>query len=538
MRLITFLLPLLLFANISSAITYELSEPIDIKQTGWNKVLQASNGNTILFHFEARKPIIIKVFDGEHKEIASEKFSGRIVDMVALERSVLHGIYEINGEAVMFIAQDIVSINTLIRIRFSTKTGRVIKEEKLIVSPSVKNEIKFSIAKDDVDDSYTVFCMKNLEANYKESLELKKYNSKHEEVKTIPVNINTGEYDYVNHVATRADKNGSLIVTLLLQKIVHYPDVMDNDLAVCYLPHGAETFSIALSKLHAEYQPYYNLYTYNEFGKKLNLLLVNAVGGYMMNGLQKIPVVLYNSMLLVYNSMALGRMKYTPLLNVSANKYLKELDSNAGEIYPVPVNMYTNKFGMTTIISEENQQKVLDKNAVTNYACIGNIVVTHINEDGDEIWATVFPKKQFVKNSLTLFELTTRGIHKKLFRRYSPDQDYINQFASFSSFVAPSGTCFVLYNDYPSNFDKQPTEQRDSVYYFEKTDAVCYSIGKRRKVTKEAVFGMPAEGESYSLMIEGGDYNEQKNTYCSIVQHRVGNDYALKLAWIKPGEQP
>ena len=99
------LLALLVICTKARSHNSQLSEKIDISHNGWDKVLQLSNGNTFLFHFEARKAIVIKVFSPDRKEISSQRFIGQQVDVSALENSELHGIYEINGEPVVFISQ-------------------------------------------------------------------------------------------------------------------------------------------------------------------------------------------------------------------------------------------------------------------------------------------------------------------------------------------------------------------------------------------------------------------------------------------------
>ena len=89
-----------LFTNGQEA-TYTMTEPLDISKAGWNKVLQMKNGNTMLFHFEPRKSILVKVFDKDHKEIATKKHPCDLIDINAFERSIFDGLVEINNEAVM-----------------------------------------------------------------------------------------------------------------------------------------------------------------------------------------------------------------------------------------------------------------------------------------------------------------------------------------------------------------------------------------------------------------------------------------------------
>src|SRR6185437_446824 len=81
----------------------EVSSPIDLHLDGWNKVLLMRNGNTLLLHLEHNKPLVIKVFSKERKEIASQKYFCDVLDINTLDMASFKGFYDINGEAVLFI---------------------------------------------------------------------------------------------------------------------------------------------------------------------------------------------------------------------------------------------------------------------------------------------------------------------------------------------------------------------------------------------------------------------------------------------------
>ena len=270
------LLALLVICTKARSHNSQLSEKIDISHNGWDKVLQLSNGNTFLFHFEARKAIVIKVFSPDRKEISSQRFIGQLVDVSALENSELHGIYEINGEPVVFISQHINNRNTLVALRFHPESGTLVREQELATSPSFQKSNSYSLVKNTTLGGYVVFCMKDLQANHTETLNLLVFDENHNLVKTVPVTINTSEYDYTKHVSTCIGQDGSVIVLLDCMKIVHYPDDNDHYFTVCYLAPGDTAFSNVMTKLPKHIGPLYGMYTYNEFSKMLNIFLVNA----------------------------------------------------------------------------------------------------------------------------------------------------------------------------------------------------------------------------------------------------------------------
>ena len=82
------------FAQDSTLI---ISQPVEIGADGWNKVLQLSNGNTMLFHFENSKLIRSVVFDKQGKQIASAKPETKKLDVNVLSNARFMGLYEIGG---------------------------------------------------------------------------------------------------------------------------------------------------------------------------------------------------------------------------------------------------------------------------------------------------------------------------------------------------------------------------------------------------------------------------------------------------------
>lgn len=532
MKLLQTLLGLILFCSIAYSNDKIISDPIDIPLTGWNKVLQLSNGNTILFHFEARKAIVTKMFNTEHKEISSHRYLGKHIAMPALERSEVHGIYQIGQEAVVFMSQDINNRNTLVRLCFNIETGKINSEEIVIQSQSFKKNLTFSLKKNNVTGGYIVFCMIDLEANFKETLHLKAFDANHNLTKDHTIDFENDKYDYVNHISTCVEKDGSVLVSFLAQKIINYPDVMENFLVLSFLPADTLPPSNIITKMPSDCSPYYANYTYNNYGRTINYFLINALNGYIKNGLQRIPTKVYSSLFLRYNVENFGEMKYQSFNHDLAREEIKKIDSTNITMRPVPVSISTNKFGISTIISEDNITNTLIDGKVSRYTYVGNIYVTIVDNNGKELWSSTIMKKQFVENNLTTYSLHKRGTLKYLFRQ-EPKQDWDNQFASFYTVENQYHSRFIIYNDLIDDLNNQPLDSIKSIYSFSKTKAVCYKIGRRRDVQKEYLFDTKNENENYSCLLESSDYNTTADTYAALLMHRNGEELTLRIGWRK-----
>lgn len=534
----SFILTLIWLLSLNTYVlaqSHQLSDNIDLPEVGWNKVLQTSNGNTMLFHIESGKAMTVKVFNTDRKEIASEKFLGSRLDLSMMENSSIHGIYEIGGEAVVFVSQAIVNNVTLVALRFNTTNGKIIKEQQLIESPTYKRRNTYSLVRNTVKGGYAVFCMKDLEANFKEELRLKVFDEKHAQIKDVLLDIKNDEYDYVRHLNTLVGNDGATVIVMNCKKIINYPDVMEQHLLLCYLPADSSSFQQVSTKLSSDIGPYYSMYCYNKFSDELNLTLVNAQTGYEKFGLRTLEKIYYSPIMLRYKANNIIDMTPSPIFHKAAIKHYKEHAGLTQNIVPIPQKIYVNKFGLSTLISEENEQVNDEPDRYSAYSTyLGMITVTQINETGDELWATVLPKRQIVANRLTAYEQNSCGSLNALFRRANPKQDWYNQFASFNSVMTAKGTCYVMYNDMKSNIGLPLNAKRDSLYNYEKSQMVTYKITKKREVSLEQTFDIPQDTLStYAQLIQSGDYNEQASTYACLLLFNNKNQISLKLGWKK-----
>lgn len=531
-----YILPLLLLclhsiAGFSQDNTYALSEPIALPQEGWNKVLLLKNGNTLLFHFENRKGIVVKVFDSTHKEIASQKHLCNVIDINGLDRAEIKGIYEVNGEAVLFVAQDIENKGTLARLRIDGATGRLVEEVKMLQSPSFSNRTIFTVLKAPNADDYSVLCFKKLDLYPKEPVKLIRYDNTHKITAEIPLPTFADSFDAVHFVDADIDRNGSVCVTTCLSTIISYPKVMGRKLAVYYLPQGATGFTVVKANLPNNANPYYTQYAYNPYAKNLNLLMVNDFSGIAENGLERKFVSYYESILLALNAQSLNLQAAELIANEKVNKYLHEKVDTLKKFYAPPLFMHTNNNGLTTVVFEESDRyNAHVGGANIDYTHLGNIGITQFDDNGKEIWGAMLFKCQLVNSPIHPSALGAHGRDKALFRN-KIDQDYLSQFGSVD-FVSSNRNQYLIYNDANKNFG-EIVYTSDSVYRFDYTNTSCYKINRKKEIKRICLFGTPGQDESKYSFIESADYDEQKNLYATLMVHRKGTAYTTHLAWCK-----
>ncbi len=513
------------------------SEPLDLPLSGWNKVLQLSNGNTMLFHAEKNKSILVQLFDKEHKLIGADKFLGKLMDNSLLHHSLMYGVYEINDQAVMFVKQEIYNKETLVRICFDANTGKFIEEKKVLASASLRDAIDFSLVMNPISGGYAVFAMRTVTERDGEKLYLHVYDKEHKEVSKVEVTKNAQNYDRITHIGTDACSDGSIVVSLMYSKIIHYPSDYLNELVICYLSNGDSSFKAVVStELPDNVAPYYSMSAYDAFEKRLNYLMVSGIDESYNNGLEKTFRSIYDPALLRYALRNFGDMKYEYIQHRAANAYLQqESDSTYYSLRKTPLAplfFNTNKYGMSTIVSEIIHEGVELDGVSRLFTCIGDVVITQVGSDGEEIWGTVLPKRQMMELNTNGFLLRNRDT-KRYWLRSKPEHEWEYQFASFNTYYTPRRNTFVIYNDLVSNINKPLSTAIDTAYTMQNTNAVYCKVSRSREVYTDFLYGEPNGNESFAAIIESADYSRHTQTYCTVVQHTAGDKKELLLGWSK-----
>ena len=542
------LLPVLFFCIISSiAIAQEkkyfISAPTDLKEVGWNKVLCMKNGNTMLFHFEPDKRIVVNVYDSLHKQIAHQEHLCRIVDIYIIKDALFKGLYDINGEAVLFLEQEHLSKNRLIRLRFNSADGSLLEEKLVGESQSISKRTYFSIMKNKDDDNYAILFSTDVPQFLECKVHVACYDKNHEIVKDIPLDVDRKNYDYMKVVGAETQPNG-ICITLALAKLelngtVHNSlvtpgeeSVYGHNLAVFYIPKDSTRPSLKMIDVTQDIFPYYSNYTYNPFSKSLNLLLLSYKSIAYRNGLEWIPGALTANLFFKLDENNLD-IAHNWISNKIANAYLKQKTDTTRNFQGLPVKMFTNENGLSTLVSESYNRYGIPSFARPDYnSYIGNICITQFDDDGNEIWGTILPNSQCYTSHTHYcnpYQLSKRWQVQQIFGDWPP-QVYERQFVSINTY-SNGNNSYIVYNDYNKNFNNSIEHPGDTVYNFNITNACYYKMNRKKEITKNYLFGEPAANEYKTSFIEGADFDEQRGVYATLVQYKKNDNVTLCMAW-------
>jgi len=525
---------------------YELSQPTNLKLTGVNKVLCMKNGNTMLFHFEPGKPFTVKVFDSLHKETASQKISCHILDLYILKDVIFKGLYDINGEAVLFMQQEHLGRTGLVRLRFGNQ-GELIEEQLVRNSRSVNKPTYFYVMNNKEEGNYSILFCEDVAPMKECRMDIVKYGKGHEIISDILLELDRKKYDDLQVTGAEALASGTCVTITLSnlqtnQTASHIgefdrpPSIYDRYLAVFYIEPNSTTPRLKMAHIGTNVFPLHAYCTYNTVAQTFNILLCSYSDVLYRFGNELRPSV-YTSDLLLTMSKDEPGMNFKWITNTDANNYLKDHSPASKPFEGLPVYLSTNRNGLSTSVFEsfyryDNLESYLHQHLFETY--LEHIAITQFDDDGNEIWGVVLPKTQYYKSYEHYYyanHLSKSWQQDRIFGD-SPPEVYARQFVSLNTYNHNSNL-YVIYNDVNKNFNNTIDHPGDTVYTFDGTNTFCYKINKQKEITKSYLFGEPGTDEYRASFIEGADFDEQRGVYAALVQYKKGQDISLRMAWSK-----
>lgn len=545
-----FLVSISLISSSYAQDSYTLGPATDLKETGLNKVLCMKNGNTMLFHFEPGKDLIIKVYDSTHKEIANLKQSCRLFDLYVVKDAMFKGLFEINGEAVLFIEQEHLSKYGLVRCRFNGNDGKLIDEKLMGESAGQNKRMRFYVMNNKRDDNYAILFLTDIPTFKDCKMNLTYFSTTHDVVKDVPVLLpERKKYDYMDLTGAEWQPEGICITTVLRKTVENgtYRSTsgstvsssavatQSHDLAVFYIPDNSSTVKAKIVELGEDIFPYYTHFTFNGFARTLNVLMLSYQEYQYQFGLDMQPGAIKASVLFTFDEETMA-LKYKVIRNDKATTAYRQQTDTTKVFEGVPLKLYTNNNGLSTAVYRSfTRYRNTGAGATSVFdSYLGNMCITQFDDDGNEIWGTVLPQAQYFKSLQHYYfvdELARKWQDQAMFRDLPP-QVYNRQFFS-QGVYSKDKNVYIVYNDNDKNFNNTPAHPGDTVYNFSLTNACYYKMNGKKEVTKHYLFGAPATNEYKSAFVEGADFDNKRGIYASLVQYRKGDDITLRMAWSK-----
>ncbi len=525
---------------------YEISTSLNLDEVGINKVLCMRNGFTMLFHLEIGKPIRVMVFDTGHKRLVSREQQCRELDLFALPTTTFKGLFEVNGEAVIFFEQANTGRHSLLMLRFSGINGKLIEERRVGRSRSMARPSRFYVMHQPAKDGYQILYAQDA-MQYKESrIHVAYYNKNHEMYQDIPLEFDRGQYDYMTVVGAESQPEGVCVTLGLSNMLVNGSHannvsvanpIYNHYLQIFYIPADSTKPFMHNVDLSENAIPYNTHLSHNPFANTFNLLLLSYSDALYRYGIEMRPTSLLSDIFFSFNPLTMDS-RYKWVTHKKANEYLIKKTDTTAWFAGIPLSFFTNRQGLSTIVSESYERNIASEThnrAYVQETFLGNLCVTQLDDEGNEMWGTVLPRSQYYKSYRHYYSPSYIGKRWQQHALFNdmPPQVYERQFLSANVYNNNTGNIYIVYNDGSNVIPDSFVVNTDTMYVSALSNAVYYTIDRAHNITRKYLFGEPMKREYKSSFIEGGDFDEQRSTYASVIRYKRSGYVSLRMAWAK-----
>ena len=537
----------------------EKSAEFDEPDYGWNKLLQLKNGNTLFFHSTKKDGIDIVVYNKQRKQIATRTLESRLWDAGKMRQSKIVGLYEINGEPVIFVVQADSKAPTLYRMRINGNNGAIVKEDELGNLPKTSIWKGYAMAFGNVDmpdiivekdpnsDCYVVIFFDGFSHETNKRIKVEHYDGAHKVLNTVFYDSPEGKYKYLRYIGAAVDGNKRVFITAY-----GYNGKADEDVSpkviISKVNVGETKFSHSLINVSNDFNDTKSVMIYNKNTNKLQLMTLTTAKSDAASAMAfgHVDFLYYRkksnpciALLNYIDPETMQLLSTQPIKGAKIDAYGQLNIEKEYEFDGVPQNMVLNKDNTTTILMEElahvrkshsSGPGHISTNSYTTQ--LGPVGISELSDTGAELKGYTISKLQQAQGTLPILYMAGRSKGVFSYPLGASHKSNDNEFLSYDYINAPNGR-YVIFNDLPRNTDKtEDDDSRKMVTSVSATNTMCYKLNDP-KMDKFYLFGEPdGKKESTFCYIESSDYNRDVNTYATMIVERDGRSKSARIAWI------
>lgn len=546
MKNLTFTLVTLLCVQyaFSQVTKIEYSNPFKEPEKGWYKVMQLSNGNTFFFDFN-NDGVSVTVYKPDRKLAVRKNLTSSVWNPKDMKNSQMEGIYEINGEPVIFLQQLSNRQPILYRIQLNPENGSISKQQEIGRLPKYKmmagyamglggvDVEDFVVEKDPNSNAYAVMHYNSFAHESDERIEVVHYtvdNSEHKEINR--AFYTTQGFKYTKYLGMCILGNESVHMAVYGYN-TKASGGKDSRIISSRIKPGETTFTHANMEFTDDFKETDALMNYNPN--------TNIIQLFTLTFLKKEKGVSYLLPLVSYiDPQTLQILKKVTLPIDGLNAYLKSKSMSDDEIYSgTPVNMLINSDHSTTFLLEDKTEMSI--NSSSTAIGFGNIGVITLNHSGIETESYAIMKKQVATGHPTeLFYHAKRGkgLWSYVTRRgtslYTPQDN--RSFYSYDYINTAKNHTHIIYNDNRDNYiPEKPIKSFDDLNIIKQVSesiAIIKTV-QPSKIEHDYLYGKPANDNANAFCnVESAHFRKETGVYASLMVKRNGRDKKAYIAWI------
>lgn len=485
----------------------------------FSKLLIMKTGGVLFFQLD-NSNVDVRVYDASHKETFTNSF---VPEYGYLKSGNQVSIFEINGDAVLFIGKTENSVPVLYRLIIDGTTGALIKEERLSelkkFGKGIITGLKFStgknpffyVNKDPDSENYALTSCNNFEEGKTKRIDIVLYDNKHQEISRAFYEFPEGMYEFMTFGNMAVI--GSEKVYLLVNG--YKKEGKDDDVFLVGLKKGVPVLSFNLLSFTQERVFKYGLVSYNRNTNKL-LVVVNMY----KPGHLGLDVNLYIAFIDPDNGKTEKIIQTEP--GDAINQKGKEIFGKKYKFWGNPEYLYYNKDGDFSVVYEEFDRRWISgiKHASLFYLTC-NVVVANYSKSGVLNSSYMIPK---------IYNIDQPGT----FTYYG---GFGNQYRKIT-YLNGNDKSYILMNDTPRNIEnieknKEPVEiiglHDCEAFYFPLT-------GNDPIPQRKYLFGESGTGNTGRSPSPFGisAYDKVNDVFITLRLNKEAYNKTVSVVWLKP----
>lgn len=524
----------------------ELSESFDEPEGGWNKVLQLTNGNTFFFHFTEKKGIEVWMYDKKRRKSSNLAISGKLWDARRLPESMVEGLYEIGGQPVIFIHQTIDRVPSLFRIVLNAQTGALESEEQISTLPKYRvgskwamryggvGAMDFYVEKDPYSECYAVVNFNTFSSESGERIEVIHYNGEqgnHKIQNRAFYDVPEGGFKFLDYIAMTVDRQAVYLCTYGYHEKWLAKDAR---VVISKLARTDNKFVHRQLEFTEDFRETKGVMLYNP-GTNILQLMTLTDGGTSSNFLGTSSTSRVYSLMNYIDPQTLTIISSKPLASQMISEHLSRLRGKKAYYHGVPQQMVLNRDNTTTVLMETMEYDITKNYSTGRITSVktnlGNIGVSELNDRGIEEDGHVILKLQTTGGIFNPMYIAQKSKGLWSYRKGGFSGMHNNAFLSFDYVNTDNGR-YVLFNDYPENFEKEDKKKLKPVKTISGSNTVCYKMQHGRPESFY-LFGKPGKGQSRFCYVEASHYLAGQKTYATLLMQRNGREKKASIAWVQ-----
>ena len=529
MKRFSFIVFLLLCSLFGNAQFMQFSEGPTFPDpgNGFAKILQMKNYSTLFIHVSFDKGITVQAYEPKYKaktETLIEPAYG------VLQAGNVEGIFEVNGDAVVFVSNAGKTETDLYRLIINAETGKLKEEQKIAsvkkvqMKKAVAQLPDVSVRKDPASDNYAVAMFRAFESDTSKRVEVVLYGNDHREINRGSYTAPQEKYKYLQYLDMAVIGADAKVSVLLYGYNVEASNEKIGDVVLANLDKDSK--SISLNELYVSNDLVIEkgITRFEPQSKRLLFLTTATVKSESNNPGAFLGIIDPHSKKLITNNAISAGEKVQ-------EKYAQLFGKNA--VYSgVPQNLFLNNDESYTVIFEE--MEFAKENDTTSRTLLRNTAVATYNKEGEIVSSYLIPFDHYVSNvQVPAFYQSVRDISGQQFLKDNPYKS--------STYISDGHNSFILFNDNEVNGQQLTGKLKR---FKELTDAdafYCLLAGKEVAPKHQYVFGKPVTtatkiGLQHKLgLFTVYDYDKMNNIFVVLKQDKEDSQHpGVRLVWLQP----